>query len=150
MRGLTLHQPWASMIAIGAKSIETRSWRTEYRGLIAIHAAKIFPPDARDFAMTSRFVRARIPEASTLSSCMPGSAVLAIAELVDVEYITEGLTFKLSEEECALGDYGPGRYAWRLKHVRALRHPYPRAGARGLWPIFERDAENILASVAAP
>lgn len=40
MRALTLHQPWASLIAIGEKTIETRSWSTQYRGPLAIHAAK--------------------------------------------------------------------------------------------------------------
>ena len=37
-RALTLHQPWASLIAIGAKTMETRSWSTSYRGPLAIHA----------------------------------------------------------------------------------------------------------------
>jgi len=37
---LTLHQPWASLIALGVKTIETRSWSTQYRGPLAIHAAK--------------------------------------------------------------------------------------------------------------
>lgn len=36
---LTLWQPWASLVAIGAKTIETRGWATPYRGPIAIHAA---------------------------------------------------------------------------------------------------------------
>lgn len=39
MKALTLHQPWASLIAIGVKSIETRSWSTKYRGPLAIHAS---------------------------------------------------------------------------------------------------------------
>lgn len=38
MRAITLWQPWASLIAIGAKTIETRSWSTAYRGPLAIHA----------------------------------------------------------------------------------------------------------------
>ena len=38
MKALTLHQPWATLIALGVKTIETRSWRTNYRGPIAIHA----------------------------------------------------------------------------------------------------------------
>ena len=37
-RALTLHQPWASLIALGVKTIETRSWSTPYRGPLAIHA----------------------------------------------------------------------------------------------------------------
>lgn len=40
MRIITLWQPWASLIALGFKKFETRSWRTRYRGKLAIHAAK--------------------------------------------------------------------------------------------------------------
>lgn len=40
MKALTLTQPWATLVAIGAKSIETRSWKTNYRGPLAIHAGK--------------------------------------------------------------------------------------------------------------
>lgn len=42
MKCLSLWQPWATLIAIGAKQVETRSWRTRYRGPIAIHAAKVW------------------------------------------------------------------------------------------------------------
>lgn len=38
MKILTLTQPWATLVAIGAKHIETRSWGTAYRGPLAIHA----------------------------------------------------------------------------------------------------------------
>lgn len=41
---LTLHQPWATLIALGVKTIETRSWSTKYRGPIAIHAGTKRPP----------------------------------------------------------------------------------------------------------
>src|ERR1051325_5993743 len=44
MKALTLTQPWATLIAIGAKRIETRSWSTDYHGQIAIHAAKGLGP----------------------------------------------------------------------------------------------------------
>lgn len=40
MKAITLTQPWATLVAIGAKKIETRSWATGYRGRLAIHAAK--------------------------------------------------------------------------------------------------------------
>lgn len=43
MKAITLWQPWASLIALGAKTIETRSWQTSYRGPIAIHAAASTP-----------------------------------------------------------------------------------------------------------
>lgn len=43
MKALTLWQPWASLVALGIKTIETRSWSTQYRGPLAIHAAKRKP-----------------------------------------------------------------------------------------------------------
>lgn len=40
MWALTLRQPWASLVAIGVKQVETRSWTTAYRGPLAIHSSK--------------------------------------------------------------------------------------------------------------
>ena len=39
MKAISLLQPWATLVSIGAKRVETRSWRTDYRGPIAIHAS---------------------------------------------------------------------------------------------------------------
>lgn len=50
MKALSLTQPWAALLAVGAKTIETRDWPTSYRGWFAIHASKGFPSAARDFA----------------------------------------------------------------------------------------------------
>lgn len=44
MKALTLWQPWASLVALGHKRIETRCWETKYRGTLAIHAAAALPP----------------------------------------------------------------------------------------------------------
>ena len=38
MKVLTLKQPWASLVANGYKVYEFRSWKTNYRGEILIHA----------------------------------------------------------------------------------------------------------------
>lgn len=43
MRALTIRQPWASLVALGVKTIETRSWSTRYRGPLAIHAGAAQP-----------------------------------------------------------------------------------------------------------
>lgn len=40
MKTISIKQPWASLIAHGIKDIENRSWRTNYRGRVLIHAAK--------------------------------------------------------------------------------------------------------------
>lgn len=41
MKALTVRQPWASLVALGVKTVETRSWQTKYRGPLAIHAGKV-------------------------------------------------------------------------------------------------------------
>jgi len=37
---LSLHQPWASMVAQGAKTIETRTWGTRHRGPLLVCASR--------------------------------------------------------------------------------------------------------------
>ncbi|WP_462265711.1 ASCH domain-containing protein [Mucilaginibacter sp.] len=39
MKALTIRQPWAHLIVLGIKDIENRSWKTNYRGRIYVHAA---------------------------------------------------------------------------------------------------------------
>lgn len=40
MRILTVKQPWASLLILGFKPVENRSWGTEYRGDVGIIAGK--------------------------------------------------------------------------------------------------------------
>lgn len=39
MKVLSIKEPFATLIANGLKKIETRSWKTNYRGEIFIHAS---------------------------------------------------------------------------------------------------------------
>lgn len=127
VRGLTLTQPWATLVALGHKRIETRSWSTSFRGLVAIHAAKGFPGYAREFAQVERAL-GRIP------ARIPRGGIVAVARLVDVMR-TEEVASRISGLERHLGDYTPGRFAWILEEVRALPEPIPCRGALGLWHV---------------
>lgn len=102
MKALTLTQPWATLVAIGAKRIETRSWRTNFRGRIAIHAAKGFQAWAKSCVLNDwGFFGALNPEhAAHLREAglvlipsvsgrselgkLPLGAVIATCNLVDV------------------------------------------------------------------
>ena len=125
MKALTLTQPWASLVALGHKKVETRSWRTNYRGELAIHAAKGYPKSAREFASLEAAV-GRLPER------IPLSAVVCVVRLVDVQPTAEA-AFYLSGLERLLGDYSPGRFAWFLEMVEVFAEPIPATGALGLW-----------------
>lgn len=131
MRALSLTQPWASLVAHGFKHIETRSWRTPYRGVIAIHAAKVFPTWAQEvcqkewfeFALTEMGVYHPREE-------LPRGAVIATAVLVACRPIVQGPDDPM---ERAFGDYTPGRWAWFFEDVQMLPEPIPARGALGLW-----------------
>jgi hypothetical protein len=123
MKALTLTQPWATLVAIGAKQIETRSWRTFYRGPLAIHAAKSLPAwQFRD-----------VLEAHGINGFMelPLGAVIATCSLVECERITPGNIPAAPEVD--FGDYTIGRWAWHLSDVKALIEPVPVRGSLGLW-----------------
>lgn len=127
MKALTLTQPWATLVALGHKAVETRSWRTSYRGPIAIHAAKGFPAHARTFAEEERAI-GRLP------ARIPRGAVVCIIDLVACQP-TQDVALRISGLERHLGDYTPGRWAWQFDpaSLRTLNDPLAAKGAQRLW-----------------
>jgi hypothetical protein len=150
MKALTLTQPWASLVAIGAKSIETRGWRTSYRGPLAIHAAKGFPKDAVDCLDIFVFFGAFRPDHAEmlksagvrlvpnackreLAGYLPRGAVIATCQLTACTLISQEFEERLTNQERAFGNYDAGRYAWILGDIKALPEPIPAKGALSLW-----------------
>jgi len=85
MKALTIRQPWASLIAAGVKTIETRSWSTSYRGPLAIHAGKhpAAPPSEPAWSGFDRFWKHPEWEPG-VSFPLPLGAVVATCTLADV------------------------------------------------------------------
>ena len=134
MRGISLWQPWATLIAIGAKRHETRSWYTPYRGPLAIHAAKRCERPEMRLLAQEPFRTALHGIGIYLLSQLPFGAIVALADLAECVPTTE-LRDGLSSQEWAFGDYSPGRWAWCLRNVYRLPEPIPYRGAQGLWPV---------------
>jgi hypothetical protein len=141
MKALTLTQPWATLVAIGAKHIETRGWRTPYTGPLAIHAAKGFPPQVEALCYTQPFLRVLLGAHTELDK-LPRGAVIATCRMtgcVPVEVINNASNVfavslgQISEQELAFGDYSAGRWAWILEDVKPLPEPIPARGALSLW-----------------
>ena len=142
---MSLHQPYAQLIAEGAKRIETRSWNTSYRGPLAIHASKGLPPggvDALiDLCETKPF---RSALAGHRPSLLPRGAIVATCLLSDIVPAVDAATMLQvavlngdhdgrASRELAFGNYSPGRYAWLLECVARLEEPIPAKGALSLW-----------------
>lgn len=129
LRALTVRQPWATLIATHAKRYETRGWTTSYRGWLAIHAGAHKPE-------TTLFQREPFNTAlrgALAHGPLPCGVVVAIARVAEVIPISSELVATLTPNEIAFGDFGPNRWAWRLREVHALEHPVPAHGALGLW-----------------
>lgn len=88
-RVLTIRQPWATLIALGVKTIETRSYPTKYRGPVLIHAGAHRPEhgetvgDWRVWRAEERKYDAVSRVGELWSRLMPLGAVVAIADLAD-------------------------------------------------------------------
>ncbi|HUZ20619.1 MAG TPA: ASCH domain-containing protein [Acidimicrobiales bacterium] len=70
MKALTVRQPWASLIVAGGKSVENRTWQTNYRGRLIIHAG-------------AKVDRAAMAEHGHLVEAYPAGAIIGTVRLVD-------------------------------------------------------------------
>lgn len=136
MRALTVRQPWASIIALGFKRFETRSWRTHYVGPIAIHAGLSCDRAAQRAIYGNRFTPGELAE--TIGAfgrrALPRGAIVAVADLRGCYPTGDGLG-TLTELERLVGDFTPGRWAWDLADVRVLKYPILCRGRQGLWVL---------------
>jgi hypothetical protein len=90
MKALTVQQPWATLIAVGAKQIETRSWKTDYRGPLAIHASKNMPVQNRVLMYKSPFaeyLHKYDVKQTRMVNHIPLGCILATCDLVDIVHI---------------------------------------------------------------
>jgi hypothetical protein len=141
MRALTLWQPWASLIAIGAKLVETRSWAPPswlVGERIAIHAAQT--PDHIDIAVTYPF------HAYLHSAPLPLGAVVATAVIDRYAEMTVESIDRLERDnphEYAFGLYEPGRFAWVLRDVEPLAVPVLARGGQKIWNLLPETVDAM-------
>lgn len=126
MKAISLWQPWASLIAVGAKHHETRHWSTEHRGPIAIHAAKTVDTAGAPDALCLRAL------GEWWQKSCPIGAIVAIGDLTSV-HRAETVAGRTSRPDLAAGNFTMGRYAWRIDNVRALDRPIPCVGRQGIF-----------------
>lgn len=150
---LTIWQPWATLIAIGVKTIETRSWQTAYRGPIAIHAGadrRALAPDTHHPAIDAALARARY---TCRQGCIAGryegdqsvplGCIIAVAELYECWW-TEGIVSAGMADN--FGDFSARRWGWMLRGIALLPSPIPCRGRQGLW-LPSADIQDRLRGV---
>ncbi len=136
MKAISLWQPYATAMAILLKQIETRSWKTSYRGPMAICATKAFPKEAQRFAQVE-VALGRLP------SRLPLGVIVAVGNLTDIKR-TEEVASLITPIERLYGNYDPHRYAWFFKDMKALKEPIPCRCGRTIFEIPDALLEGCL------
>lgn len=137
---LTITEPYATLIMIGKKQYETRSWKTNYRGRLLIHSSKKVPKLA-EYIDDDLFRRALEWHFGSVDKAMyqmrqTAGHILGCVDLVDVLPVTS-LIENITDDEYALGDYSFGRYGWQCKIPMRFCDPIPVSGHLGLWDYDE-------------
>jgi hypothetical protein len=134
MKVLSVRQPWASALLLPqiGKDVENRSWRTNYRGPLVIHASQKPEGDPRDMFidLVPKPVLARLD--STDFAC---GAILGIVDLFDC----------VEESQSKWADWDSDWY-WLVRNPRILAKPIPCNGRLQLWdpPATAREALRKL------
>lgn len=128
MKVLSIKEPFATLIKEGKKKIETRSWKTFYRGELYIHASSTKIP--REWK-----------EDKTLMELLGDNSlnygkIICKCNLIDCIYMTKEYIEKIKRnnyQEYICGKYKEGRYAWILDDVTPLKKSIETKGHLNIW-----------------
>ncbi len=148
MKMLSLWEPWATLMAIGAKRIETRSWSTPYRGWLAIQASKggLSKINLGETLQEPAFAAALGSEPLS-----PG-CIVAVVKLIDccpmedrgcLPGVFSDYPDLLNAQEVAFGDFAEGRWAWVTEELFRLPEPISYRAKQGLFDVDGKVVEAI-------
>lgn len=121
MKALTIKQPWASLIINGYKKYEFRTWKTNYRGKIYIHAGL-----STDVSNKTKFENYNLEYIN--------GAIVGEAELVDCILVDENFDKELyTLNQLIYGNSHANNYAWKLEKIIKYKSPIYIKGKLGLW-----------------
>lgn len=131
MKVLSLTEPYATLIKNGKKKIENRSFKTNYRGELYIHASSTKIP--KEWKNNKELM-------SLVNNCdLNFGYIICKCKLVDCIYMDEEFLDKIKKNklEFICGDYRIGRYAWILEDIEVLDTPLFAKGKLGIWNYGE-------------
>lgn len=121
MKVLTIKEPWATLIINGYKKYEFRSWKTNYRGKILIHAGK--STDKEAFSRVKDY-NLEINNRSIIGEC----------NITDCILVDEAFDKKLRKENPVIyRNNHIGMYAWKLDNIVKYEKCIAVKGKLGLW-----------------
>ena len=161
IKALSLWQPWASLCVLpqitiplpdedhpftaAFKEFETRSWKTSYRGVLLVHAAKRWQTDQAFYLTGNEYAEAALRgagyQATRSTTTMPLGALIGAVELTacyrteQFDGLPEGAAGAVSGHQRSVGDWSPGRYAWSFQRPQLFPEPVPYRGRQQLFDV---------------
>lgn len=131
MKVLSLTEPCATLIKEKKKFVETRSWKTDYRGELYIHASATSIP--KEWKEDTEFM--------SLVDDVPlnFSNIICKCNLVDCVYMTKEYVENMKKnnhQEYICGKYEEGRYAWILENIIPLENSIKAKGQLNIWNYY--------------
>ena len=152
MYALTLRQPWATLIALGIKTVDTRSWgppKGEIGRRIGIHASQTVITNRNQMDPETWDAMVKI-YGIEWNKVLPRGAMVATALLRSAHRVLEiegGEAHLIGSTERIItdphGDYSPGRWLWILRDIRPIDPPEEINGRGPLW-VWKRDGVPVL------
>lgn len=138
---LSVRQPWASLIVLGFKDVENRTWGTSYRGRMYIHASRKFDHDAMDFLIENKvdIFGEYADEMLEMLPRHPRGALIGRVTLKEIRTFDEEKLDELSpwHFEDNLG--------WYLEDAEIFEDPIPMNGKLGLFNLaLDMNALKIM------
>lgn len=122
MKVLTIKQPWASLIINGYKRYEFRSWYTNYRGELLIHAGKSVDKEAMK----------RLEK--YLDFDIPIGKIIGKVNITDCVKLDSNLKEELLNENSDIyKNFEVGSFGWQIEDVIKFDNPIEINGMLGLW-----------------
>jgi hypothetical protein len=137
MKALSIRQPWAWAIFYAGKRIENRTWSTNYRGPLLIHAARGMTSreycDAVQFMIDRKLWPERAADSLLLyPDCWKRGGIVGKCWLDRVIEPGQGLGLTTNERFYKWWD--PNQYGWVLDKVEPLPF-HPCRGRQGLFEV---------------
>ncbi|PLT33341.1 2-oxoglutarate dehydrogenase E1 [Bacillus sp. V5-8f] len=137
MKVLSMIQPWASLFVLEEAKYETRTWRTSYRGALAIHTSKKIDKEVCSYPV----IQSLLGRHRYTVENLPTGKIIAVCNLVNCLRVTEdNETWAVLEDgrvvsgnDYLLGDFPVGGYVWEVKDMHMLDEFIPAKGKLGLW-----------------
>jgi activating signal cointegrator 1 len=132
MKAISLWEPWATLMKLGLKRYETRSWPLPPNLIgkrVAIHAAKHHSKEIDEIMKKEPFKSALKGVELT-----PGH-ILCTLEFIHCHKTEDIIKQNISSDEIAFGNYGPNRFAFESQSLKVLKTPIPFKGMQGWFNV---------------